>query len=390
MIHSIYRWSLNAATLGVIALILLLLTGTRLGSIAVPLHISGAQWQSLKTVFVSIFLEALPFILLGVFISSLLHLYVSDELLRRLVPRNPLLGVAFACLLGILLPVCECGMIPIVRRLIGKGMPPYIGIAYILAAPIINPVTFAATYMAFRTDEAMVYYRLGLAFAVAAAVGLALYYVGGRNPLKEDADGQGHAHDDGHDHAFVHEQVHKHGQARSHKRGHAHDHLDTHRHDHHRHSLRHDHPHDHHHDHPRTFSGRLLSVFSHASDEFFEMGKYLMIGACLTAAIQTFVSRQELVSLSGGAFGAHLLMMGFAFIISLCSTSDAFIAASFSGIFPKGALLAFLVFGPMVDFKSTLMMLSVFRSRFVLKLIALIAVVVFVGSLAAGQLWSNS
>lgn len=120
------------------------------------------------------------------------------------------------------------------------------------------------------------------------------------------------------------------------------------------------------------------------------MGKFLMIGAFLTALIQTFVSRQELVHLSGGGgIGANVLMMGFAYLISLCSTSDAFVAASFNGVFPNGALLSFLVFGPMVDFKNTLMMLAVFRSGFVLKLIAMITVVVLVGSIVAGQLGAN-
>jgi len=118
------------------------------------------------------------------------------------------------------------------------------------------------------------------------------------------------------------------------------------------------------------------------------MGKFLMLGAFLTAFIQTFVSRSELLNLSGGDFGSHILMMGFAYLISLCSTSDAFVAASFSGFFPKSALLAFLIYGPMVDFKNTLMLLSVFKSRFVLRLILLITVVVLTVSLLAGY-WLN-
>jgi uncharacterized membrane protein YraQ (UPF0718 family) len=199
----------------------------------------------------------------------------------------------------------------------------------------------------------MGYFRMGLAFAVALVIGIVLYYTVRKNPLKHHHEHE--RHDDS-KHQLHHNQ-----------------------HAHHEHS----HPHNH------KPGNRLLAVFTHASDEFFEMGKYLMIGAFLTAVIQTFVSREQLVSLSGGAIGSHLLMMGFAYLISLCSTSDAFVAASFSGIFPKGALLAFLVFGPMVDFKNTLMMLSTFRSRFVLRLILLVTVVVFVGSVAVGELWPN-
>lgn len=344
MTNAIFRWSLNLATIGCLILLYLIFSGPKPPPLSFFTGISASEWQSLKTVFVSIFLEALPFILLGVLVSSCLHLFVSEDLMRKFMPRNPVLGVIYACLLGILLPVCECGMIPIVRRLIGKGMPVYIGVAYILAAPIINPVTYAATAMAFRNNPEMVYYRLGLAFAVALAVGFVLYVMIRDNPLRTTHKSGTHSHHHGeHDH-------HHHG----------HEHLHQ--------------------------SNRILSILTHASDEFFEMGKYLLLGSFLTAVIQTFVSRAALVSYSADTLESHLLMMGFAYLISLCSTSDAFVAASFAGTFSKGALLSFLVFGPMVDFKNTLMMLSVFRSRFVLKLILLITVLVFLGSILTERL----
>ncbi|WP_276357690.1 permease [Cohnella caldifontis] len=344
MANAIFRWSLNLVTFGCLIWLYFLFSGQHPPSLSFLTGITGSEWQGLKTVFVSIFLEALPFILLGVLVSSFLHLFVSEDSMRKFMPRNPVLGVVYACLLGVFLPVCECGMIPIVRRLIGKGMPVYIGVTYVLAAPVINPVTYAATAMAFRADPEMVYSRLGLAFAVALAVGLVLYAALRENPLRTT-----------------------------------------------RRSGRHDHSYDdhnhHHHDHEHPHRGnRYLAILTHASDEFFEMGKYLLLGSFLTAVIQTFVSRSALVSFSGDAWGSHLLMMGFAYLISLCSTSDAFVAASFSGTFSKGALLSFLVFGPMVDFKNTLMMLSVFRSRFVLKLIVLIAILVFLGSIVAERL----
>lgn len=393
MPHSIYRWSLNIVTAGILVALLLVFTGHRMLSADLLPDISAAQWQSLKTVFVSIFLEALPFILLGVLVSSFMNLYISEERMRRFIPKNPLLGVVYACLLGILLPVCECCMIPIVRRLISKGMPVYIGITYILAAPIINPVTFAATYMAFRLNTDMVYFRMGLAFAVSAIVGLVLYHRVRTSPLKfaaasleagESAAGlSGRPHDRYSQGPIHSDSALRHG-AHEHVSG---SHHQAHMHDHHIH--RYGHAHDHDHDHSYASGGKFLSVFTHAADEFFEMGKFLMLGAFLTALIQTFVSRDDLVSLSGGDLGAHALMMAFAFLISLCSTSDAFIAASFNGVFPKGALLAFLVFGPMVDFKNTLMMLAVFRSRFVFGLIVLITAVVLILSIVAGQLWPN-
>lgn len=349
----VYRWTLNLSTIGCLILLYLIFTGQGVGSLARITHVDRSQWQAIKTVFVSIFLEALPFMLLGVLVSALLNLFVSEAAITRWLPRNPILGVLCACLLGILLPVCECGMIPIVRRLLRKGMPVYIGITYILAAPIVNPVTFFATYAAFRTMTEMALYRTLLGFAVAAAVGITLYMVQRANPMRTSASNRAPG-------------IAPAGHRPSHMHAHAHAHS---------------------HDAPAG-SSRLLSLAAHAADEFFEMGKFLMLGAFLTALIQTFVSRGELLELSGGVFGAHLLMMGFAYLISLCSTSDAFIAASFTGLFPKGALLAFLVYGPMIDFKNTLMLLSVFKSRFVVRLIVLATLFVLVFSWLAGY-WTG-
>ncbi|MDB4865825.1 MAG: permease [Cohnella sp.] len=334
MPQSVYRWTLNLITAGCLVFLYLIFTNRDLSILSSLSTFQPEQWQSVKTVFTSIFLEALPFILLGVVVSSALQLFVSDNVLRRIIPNHPIPGVLLACLLGVILPVCECGMIPIVRSLIRKGMPAYVGITYILAAPILNPVTYAATYLAFRTQHEMAFYRMGLAFAVAAAVGWVLYFFLKQDPLKS-ASHSPHDHDHGHSHSHEH---HHHG------------------------------------------GNKILQLFTHASDEFFEMGKYLMIGSFLTAVIQTFVSRAELVSMGGGQIGSHLLMMGFAYVISLCSTSDAFIAASFSGTFSKGPLLSFLVLGPMLDFKNTLMMLAVFRTRFVVKLSVLIVVLVLAAS----------
>lgn len=111
------------------------------------------------------------------------------------------------------------------------------------------------------------------------------------------------------------------------------------------------------------------------------MGKYLIFGAFLTAFIQTAVARESLVSIGQGEVSSHLFMMGLAYVLSLCSTSDAFVASSFATTFSTGSLLTFLVFGPMLDIKSTLMLLSAFRAKFVLQLSALVLVVVLAVSL---------
>lgn len=110
--------------------------------------VTTEQIQSFKTIFISIILEAIPFVLLGVLLSALLQSFVSEQTIRHWIPSNPFLGIIFACLLGILFPVCECGMIPVVRRLILKGMPVYVAVVFILTGPIINPIVFSTTLSA--------------------------------------------------------------------------------------------------------------------------------------------------------------------------------------------------------------------------------------------------
>ncbi len=296
----------------------------------------GAELQSFKIVWISIMLESLPFLLLGVFVSSLMQAFVPDAWITKSIPGNTLLAVLFAIALGIVFPVCECAMIPVVRRFIQKGMPAYIGIVFILAGPIVNPVVYAATRVAFPTRPEMVSARMGLALVIAVVIGLLFKALVRKNMLRHTAATQLAAGD-----------------------GHVH----------------------------QRQGGRISTFLGHASVETFDTGKYLLFGAALTALVQTFVPHGSLTGLAQNEAGSSLLMMGFAYVLSLCSTSDAFVASSFVTTFSGGALLSFLVFGPMLDFKSTLMLLAVFRTKYVLLLALLVAVFVFIGSLVIGQVY---
>nr|WP_088834614.1 permease [Paenibacillus tyrfis] len=384
----VQRWVTNILAVLCILMLVLIYTQKQPPDLS---FLSSAGMQNFKTLFISIILEALPFVLLGVLVSALLQMFVSEQTIRRLTPKNPVLGILFACVVGIIFPLCECGMVPVIRRLVLKGMPVYVAVVFILAGPIINPVVYAATFMAFRTRPEIAYSRMALAFVVAAAIGLIVYRFVKRNPIRGaapdlSANGygapqSGHEHHDARHSAHEHEHTHEHDHVHTHHHDHAHHHGHTHTHSH----VHHDHMHDHRHS--RSRAGRLLGVLGHASDEFFDMGKYLIFGAFLTALIQTFVARESLVSIGQGDFTSHLFMMGLGYILSLCSTSDAFVASSFSATFSTGSLLTFLVFGPMLDLKSTLMLLSAFRARFVLLLSALVVIVVLVASLLYERLF---
>jgi uncharacterized membrane protein YraQ (UPF0718 family) len=102
--------------------------------------------QTFVTIFLSIFIEAVPFLLAGSLVSGFIEVFVNQELLARFVPRQPLLAAIVGASLGIVFPVCECGVVPVTRRLYQKGLPLSMGIAFLLAAPVINPVVMASTY----------------------------------------------------------------------------------------------------------------------------------------------------------------------------------------------------------------------------------------------------
>ncbi|GMK39854.1 permease [Paenibacillus sp. CCS19] len=324
------RWSPPALTAGCAALLILIAFNR---PIYLP-TIGTSELNAFTTLFLSVVLEALPFMLLGVIVSALLQVFVSEQAIRSLAPRSPFLGSVFGALLGLLFPLCECGMIPVVRRLIRKGMPAYIGIVYILAGPIVNPIVFASTYTAFHAQPGILYGRMGLGFLVAFLIGLVLSRYMKASPLRT-----GHS------------------------------------------TPIHEHPHHGHHSSGQSerqpLGTRFASTLGHASEEFFDMGKYLIFGALLTALIQTGVDRSSLDAIASHETLSQLFMMAFAYFLSLCSTSDAFVAASFSHLFTAGPLLAFLVFGPMIDLKNTLMLFSAFRARIVAAVVILTAVLVF-------------
>ncbi len=282
----------------------------------------------LNTIFISILIESLPFVLLGVFAASIIQMFVTEDMVARIVPKNRLLAILFAMFLGVLFPACECGIIPIVRRLVMKGVPLYAGIAFMLTGPIVNPIVLFSTYAAFGNDWSMVAYRAGFALIVALLTGLLISVLFKGDELKGTI-----RNPSGHHEAF---------------------------------SLR----------------EKIWGSLKHAVDEFFSMGKYLIFGAFVAAAVQTYVSTSTLLAIGQGKASSSLVMMGLAYVLSLCSQADAFIASSFRSTFSAGSLVAFLVFGPMLDVKNTIMMLGTFKTRLTLTIIVSVTVIIFIGSLA--------
>ncbi|WP_434481617.1 permease [Paenibacillus glycanilyticus] len=298
----------------------------------------------LNTIFLSMIMEAIPFILLGVIVSGLIQTFVTERWIAKVMPRNRFLSTLVGCGVGVFFPACECGIVPITRRLLGKGVPLHAGIAFMLTGPIINPIVLFATFIAFGNSWKMALIRAGAAIVVAFFVSVILSYLFPELPFRE-TQGKGIAE------TAAAAEVPVAVTAKP------------------------------------PIQQRLMGVITHAIEEFFSVGKYLVLGALIAASIQTYVPTASLIHLGSNEVTSSLVMIVLAFVMSLCSEADAFIASSFRGSFSIGAISAFLVFGPMIDIKNTLMLLGVFKGKFVATLIALVMVSTLVVSLLVGRLF---
>jgi uncharacterized membrane protein YraQ (UPF0718 family) len=304
---------------------------------------AAERFQTFVTIFLSLFIEAAPFLIAGSIVSGFIAVYVDQGMVERFIPNQPLLAALAGAGLGFIFPVCECGVVPVTRRLYGKGLPLPVGIAFLLAAPVINPVVIFSTYAAFGWGPVL-WGRVVFSMLVAFSVGLIFHLARPREILLPETL----AVSDGRDDSDNHEQ-----------------------------SDEYDRNHDHDHGGARRGVWQALVM---AGDDFLDMGRYLIAGAMLAAAMQTVVPQSTLLTVGQGPIISVFVMMALAYILSVCSTVDAFIALAFSNAFTTGSLFGFLVFGPMVDIKSSLLFLGVFRRRTVLYLILLpLALVAVIG-----------
>lgn len=287
--------------------------------------------QSFVTIFLGIFIEAAPFLLLGSLVSGLIEVFVDQERFGKLFPKNPFVASLIGTVMGLVFPVCECGVVPVTRRLFRKGLPLSAGIAFLLAAPIVNPIVLAGTWAAFG-NSTVFWGRVVMALLVSGTIGLLFALAPKPEQLLLETDALPAAQP-----CSIETVTHQRQQGSSWRR------LEQ--------DIR-----------------RALVV---AGEEFFEMGRYLVIGSLLAAAMQVAVPQAALLRIGRGPLTSVLAMLLLAFVLSVCSTVDAFLALAFVNSFTSGSILAFLVFGPMVDAKSMLMFAGVFRRRIVAYLVLL-------------------
>src|SRR5688572_19020185 len=285
-----------------------------------------AALQNFLLVFSSLLIEAMPFILLGALVSAAIEVFVPGSVFERLSSLRPGLQLPAAGLAGFAFPVCECGSVPVARRMARKGLSVGAAITFMLAAPILNPVVLVSTVVAYRGRDIlwpMVLGRAGLGLLAALAVGWVM-----SNRTTAEVMSEEEKQDESHHHA----------------------------------------------------GSRPAAFFSHLTGDFVFMGRYLVIGALAAAAMQTFVPQSLIASVADAPFLSILAMMGLAFVLSLCSESDAFVAASFVQ-FGVGSQIAFLVFGPLVDTKLAFLYSGTFSPRFLRTVVVVVGAVTFAGAL---------
>jgi uncharacterized membrane protein YraQ (UPF0718 family) len=284
----------------------------------------GAPANKIVIIFLGIILQAIPFLLIGVLISSAIDVFVSKAAIERRFPKTVGLGMAAAIIAGFCLPVCDCASIPIFRSLVKKGVPLPVAVTFVTATPVINPVVIFSTYYAFSGSLWMVVGRVGIGIVSAILIGLAFSIWPHRGQVLS-----GGALDRLMCSCGCYEDVES----------------------------------------IATFRGKADLFVRHAQAEFWNVGKYLVAGTLLSAVFQTagvsvFASAQS----GAGLMVSIFVMMLLGFVLSLCSSSDAVIARSFANQFPAGALMGFLVFGPMLDIKNVLMLSAGFSRRFIFRL----------------------
>lgn len=314
----------------VVIIVLILVASSML-----PISFFTWLWDRLNifaTVFLGIFVEAVPYLLLGTLASGLVEMFLDRDQMSKWISHRPIPAAVAGALMGMVFPVCECGVVPLTRRLFHKGLPLSAGIAFLLAAPVLNPIVILSTAAAFGW-KAMLFWRVGLSLVIAVVVGLVF-------SVEKDVSN-------------VLRPV-----------------LDM--------------AHDHHHEESKSFAEKIRAAFVITADEFFEMGRYLIVGALLAAGLQTFIPQSILLTIGSGPVLSVLVMLGLAILLSICSTVDAFVALGFVGTFSFGSVLSFLVFGPMVDIKSIIMYAQVFKKRSV----AYLVLIPFVMSLLAGIIFN--
>ena len=279
------------------------------------------QLQDLLTLSISVIIESLPFVLLGILLSIVVQVWIPDRWIMRVLPQNPFLRRAVISFLGIFLPVCECGNVPLARGLIVKGFTVSESMTFLLAAPIVNPITIITTGQAFGFDSWIFAARLVGGFLIANMIGWLFSRHPDQDSLLTDR--------------FAAE-------------------------------CRMPDPHDH----DQTRWQKSVVLFTRESSVIMPA---LFIGSLVAGLVQVAVPRSVLLGLGSNPLWSILAMMVLGFVISVCSNVDSFFILPFASTFMPGSISVFLLFGPIIDIKMLTLMRTTFTARVLVQLTVVVA-----------------
>lgn len=284
------------------------------------------RFQDFLTLSISVIIESFPFVMLGILLAIVVQIWLPASIFQRVLPKNPFLRRACISLMGMLLPVCECGNVPLARGLVIRGFTVPESLTFLLAAPILNPITIITTQQAFGSDPIILVARLLGGFVIANLIG----WIYSKHPRQESLLTDKFAAECAIAHVETGSKV-----------------------------------------------ARSLTMFVRESAGIMPA---LIIGSLIAGGIQTVVPRDVLVALGSNPVWSVLALMALAFVVSICSNVDAFFILSFGGIFSQGAIVSFLTFGPMIDVK----MLALMRTTYTTKTLAQVSLLVALMAAALG------
>lgn len=306
-------------------LIVLIASNALSGDVRIP-----NKLQDFITLSMSVFVEAMPFLILGSLLASAVNTFVPPHTFHKILPKNPILKRGVLSMLGFMFPVCECGNVPLSRSLMIQGLKPSEAITFLLAAPVLNPITIWATWVAFSGDMPIVISRIVATLLIANFIGYVLSWRKNQDEFLTDSF------------AAVCASESKPSKKKD-KNGFA----------------------------------KFSEGFSH---EAFKMMRMLAFGAIVAGAVQSFVPRDVLVDIGSNVILSITAMLILAFVVSICANVDAFFALSFANTFTAGSIVSFLVFGPMIDIK----MLALLKTTFKNELLIIVSTLSLILSIIAG------
>jgi uncharacterized membrane protein YraQ (UPF0718 family) len=298
------------------------------------------SWQNFWFSFLALVFEGVPFILLGSLISGVIGSFVPAHIITGLLPKSRFPALLVSGLLGLIFPVCDCGIVPIVRRILKKGVPLSCGITYMLASPIVNPLVISSTIIAFQGQAPLLNagLRIGFGYFIAVMIGLIVGSLQSESILRKGLITTGRPSRTG-------IRIAPSPDSASEK-------MEV------------------------GFVRKVSAAVRMATDDFLGTGLYFMVGAAIAATFNTAVNQRVILPLASDSVLSIVSMMTLSGILTLCSTSDAFIAATFV-TFPLAARMAFMIFGPVFDLKLVFLYSALFKKRFVIALG--VALFLFVG-----------